>query len=92
MLSPVPTRQFTRDVRRAVKRGKDIGKLTAVINMLCADTPLPDRCRDHALSGNYSGFRDCHVEPDWILVYRVERVQLHLVLFRTGTHADLFDS
>lgn len=92
MLSPVPTRQFTRDVKRAAKRGKDIGKLTAVISMLCAETPLPDRFRDHALSGNYSGFRDCHVEPDWILIYHVEKEQLHLILFRTGTHTDLFDS
>ena len=90
MYKPVYSNRFKKDVQLALKRGKRLDKLTAVIEMLCAGKPLPEPCKDHALAGVYAGFRDCHVEPDWILIYRIEHNQLQLILARTGTHADLF--
>ena len=88
MRSPVYAGQFRRDTKRAQKRGKDMAKLRAVIEVLLAAEPLPPRLKDHSLSGEWSGFRDCHVEPDWVLIYRIEGDEL--ILARTGTHADLF--
>ncbi|MFV0533026.1 MAG: type II toxin-antitoxin system YafQ family toxin [Cumulibacter sp.] len=70
------------------KRGKDLQKLKAAINLLVTEKPLPDRYRDHSLSGNWAGWRDCHIEPDWLLLYKV--TEDVLMLGRTGTHADLF--
>jgi mRNA interferase YafQ len=81
--------QFRRDVRRAARRGKDISKLRELILLLVADAPLPERYRDHPLRGNWKGYRDAHIEPDWLLIYRIVGDELHLV--RTGSHADLFD-
>ena len=80
--------QFRRDVKLAQKRGKDMEKLREVIRLLIASNPLPARCKDHALSGEWKHFRDCHIEPDWLLIYKIDGNDLHLV--RTGTHADLF--
>jgi mRNA interferase YafQ len=74
-------------VRRAAKRGKDMSKLRALI--LLAEAPLPERYKDHPLRGNWRGYRDAHIEPDWLLIYRVAGDELQLA--RTGTHADLFD-
>lgn len=82
------TSQFRKDVKRAEKRGKDLTKLMAVIRLISNGSPLPDKHRDHPLSGNWSGSRDCHVEPDWLLIYRVD--EENLFLERTGTHSDLF--
>jgi len=90
VIKPYFTARFRKDVKLAVKRGKRIEKLTALIKLLCAGAPLPERYFDHALAGKYKGFRDCHIEPDWILIYRVEHERLVLVLSRTGTHGDLF--
>ena len=90
MIKPYLTARFQKDVKLAVKRGKRVEKLTAVIQLLCAGTPLPERYFDHALFGKYKGFRDCHIEPDWILIYRIEQERLILILSRTGTHSDLF--
>jgi mRNA interferase YafQ len=81
--------QFRRDVKRLKRRGKDVSKLREVILLLLAGAPLPDRYRDHPLRGNWKGYRDVHLEPDWLLIYRVAGDELHLV--RTGSHADLFD-
>jgi mRNA interferase YafQ len=81
--------QFRRDVKRLKRRGKDTSKLRALILLLLAGAPLPERYRDHPLRGNWKGYRDVHVEPDWLLIYRVAGDELHLV--RTGSHADLFD-
>ena len=64
-------------------------KLEAVILLLLREEALPVRLRDHALTGNWAGFRDCHIQPDWLLIYKVDGERLHLA--RTGTHADLFD-
>lgn len=90
MRVPVRSGQFRRDVRRAAKRGKDMSKLRALILLLLAEAPLPERYKDHPLRGNWRGYRDAHIEPDWLLIYRVVGDDLHLV--RTGSHADLFDA
>ena len=90
MYSPVFSNRFKKDVKLAVKRGKDLEKLSAVVELLCEGKPLPKQYKDHPLAGDYSGFRDCHIEPDWVMIYRIENSQLQLVLARTGTHADLF--
>jgi len=90
MLTPLYTTAFARDLRRAIRRGKDAGKIKAVVRLLCAGEALPASFRDHALKGEWAGFRDCHVEPDLVLVYRVVRDRLQLLCLRLGTHADLF--
>lgn len=89
MLAPVRSSQFRRDVKRAEKRGKDLSKLRNVLGLLLTGTELPPRFKDHALKGDWRGFRDAHIEPDWLLIYRIAGNELHLM--RTGTHADLFD-
>jgi mRNA interferase YafQ len=87
---PVFSSRFKKDIKLAVKRGKDLEKLSAVVELLCEGNPLPKQYKDHPLAGDYSGFRDCHIEPDWVMIYRIENSQLQLILARTGTHADLF--
>jgi mRNA interferase YafQ len=82
------TSQFKKDIKRLQKRGKDLAKIKAVINLLLAEAPLPPKNRDHQLGGNWSGHRDCHIEPDWILIYKIMKDELRLE--RTGTHTDLF--
>lgn len=79
---------FKKDVKRAQKRGKDMDKLKAVILLLLDDKPLEPRHRDHPLKGDWIGYRDLHIEPDWLLLYRVSETEL--MLARTGTHSDLF--
>ena len=92
MLKPEFTGQFKRDYKLAVKRGCDPAALEAVIILLCNEQPLPDKYRDHALvnSRSYKDMRECHIEPDWLLVYKVYNETLILKLIRTGTHSDLF--
>lgn len=90
MLRRVFKRQFARDLKLAVRRGKDLGKITAVIDLLCAQQPLPPALRDHPLKGEYAGYRDCHIEPDLVLIYRIDNGQLELICLRLGSHADLF--
>lgn len=90
MLNIVPSNQFKKDLKLAKKRGLDLNLLKDVVNILALQQPLDPKYRDHTLSGNYRGFRECHVQPDWLLVYRVEETELELFLFRTGTHSDLF--
>ena len=89
MVTPVRSTQFKRDVKRAQRRGKDLAKLRQVLNALIHQTRLPARYRDHPLRGNWRGYREIHIEPDWLLVYRVEEDELYLV--RTGNHSDLFE-
>ena len=89
MLTPVRSSQFKRDVRRAGKRGKDLGKLRTLLASLVEQEPLSARHRDHPLRGIWKGYREAHIEPDWLLIYSVEGDELHLV--RTGTHSDLFN-
>ena len=89
MLRLASSGRFKRDVKRAAKRGKDMQKLREVIDLLLAETPLPTRYRDHPFKGNWIGWRDLHIEPDWLLIYRIANERLELAA--SGTHADLFD-
>ena len=84
------TTQFKKDVKRAGKCGKDLGQLKAVLDLLIAGTPLPVPYKDHPLRGDFAGSRDCHLEPDWILIYTLTENDTHVRLERTGTHSDLF--
>lgn len=84
------TTKFKKDYKLAKKRGMDISKLTKVVAMLAEGKKLPTEYRDHALAGNWVGHRECHIEPDWLLVYYIEDDILVLTLTRTGTHSDLF--
>lgn len=84
------TSQFRKDYKLAMKRRMKIELLDAVIRKLAAGEPLPEKNRDHALSGNWTGHRECHIQPDWLLLYRQEDDVLVLTLTRTGTHSDLF--
>ncbi len=88
MRTPVLGTQFRRDVKLAQKRGKDMSKLRDVLHMLIDGEVLPPRYRDHPLSGEWKHHRDCHIEPDWLLLYKLNGGELHLI--RTGTHSDLF--
>ena len=81
--------RFKRDLKRMQKRGKDLKKIFDIIEKLEGGETLPIRNRDHALTGDWIGFRDCHIEPDWVLIYALSKNEL--ILTRTGTHADLFD-
>ena len=88
MLVPVRSSQFKRDVRRAKARGKDLTKLRALLKALIEEEQLSVRSRDHLLRGIWKGYREAHIEPDWLLIYSAKGNELHLV--RTGTHSDLF--
>lgn len=88
MLVLKPTNRFLKDLKRAQKRGKDLDKLEQVIDQIQAGNPLPPKNRDHNLTGNWKDHRECHLEPDWLLIYRLDGE--FLFLERTGTHADLF--
>ena len=90
MLKIVPSNQFKRDLKLARKRGCKMEHLRDVVNALANEQKLDEKYRDHRLAGNYNGFRECHVEPDWFLVYRINQDALELFLFRTGTYSDLF--
>lgn len=85
-----PTTQFKKDFKLAMKRSMKIELLEEVIAMLAMGETLPDRHKDHALTGNWVGHRECHILPDWLLIYRIEDEVLVLTLARTGTHSDLF--
>lgn len=86
----MPTGQFKKDLKLAKKRGLQLSDLYAVLDKLAADEPLPDKCRNHLLRGNYAGLWECHINPDWLLVYEKE-VEIRVIsLYRTGTHSDLF--
>ncbi len=89
MRHPDYSGQFKRDVKQAQKRGKDMEKLKAVLELLIEGKPFPATCLDHPLKGGWRGFRDAHIEPDWLLIYKVVG---DVVRFeRTGRHTDLFD-
>ena len=84
------TTSFKKDYKRAIKRGLKIELLEQVVALLAMGEPLPDKNRDHGLSGDWAGHRECHILPDWLLVYRIEDDVLVLTLARPGTHSDLF--
>ncbi|MDY4085419.1 MAG: type II toxin-antitoxin system YafQ family toxin [Ruminococcus bromii] len=81
---------FKKDYKRIVKRGYDTRLFETVVELLANEQLLPEKYRDHSLSGDYSGFRECHITPDWLLIYRIDNQELILQLTRTGTHSDLF--
>lgn len=83
------TTKFKRDYKRIKRQGKDLGKLRTVLVALQRGEALPPRNRDHDLSGAYLGHRECHIEPDWLLIYRVEVERLTLTAVRTGSHSEL---
>lgn len=84
------TNQFKKDYKLAMKRGLPIDELDNVIRMLAESDSLPEKYKDHELSGNWKGFRECHVQPNWLLIYHIYDNNLILSLVRTGTHSDLF--
>ncbi|HIU84449.1 MAG TPA: type II toxin-antitoxin system YafQ family toxin [Candidatus Aphodousia gallistercoris] len=84
------TTKFQKDLKRLKKRGYDLSLLTTVIKKLASGEPLPEKHRDHKLSGDFAGCRECHVMPDWLLIYEVDGDELILYLLRTGSHSDLF--
>jgi mRNA interferase YafQ len=87
-LALLTTTAFARDLRRVRKQGKDLDKLEAIVDLLQAEQPLPARCRAHPLRGNWANHWDCHIEPDWLLLYKL--AEQELILVRTGSHAELF--
>ena len=90
MLLSKPTTEFEKEYRRVKRRGKDLAELKEVVRMLANEEDLPAAYRDHALHGEWAGHRECHIEGDWLLIYKIEGKTLYLV--RTGTHAELFRS
>jgi len=85
------TNGFKRDYKKIVKRGYDVSLLEKVVDTLLTGEPLPEKNKDHALSGNWKGYRECHIQPDWLLIYEIIDNRLILSLTATGTHSDLFD-
>jgi mRNA interferase YafQ len=89
MRTPSYTTQFERDLRLMQRRGKNARKLKAILSALINEEPLAERRHDHPLAGNYGGRRECHIEPDWLLIYKL--LNNEIIFERTGTHADLFE-
>ena len=88
MLKPSFTKQFHRDLKKMIKRGKEKDKIKLVASKLINEERLEPKYKDHKLVGNYEGRRECHIEPDWLLIYKLEK---EMIIFeRTGTHSDLF--
>lgn len=90
MLNVVLSNQFRKDLKLLAKRRCDLSLLDGVVNKLASGERLPEKNRDHELVGDYAGFRECHIQPNWLLVYRIDQGDLILFLSRTGTHSDLF--
>ncbi len=88
MLNPIQVSQFKKDVKLCQKRNKDMNKLKALMLLLIEEKPLPSEYRDHPLRNNWNHHRDCHIEPDWLLIYKIDRKDIYFV--RTGSHSDLF--
>ena len=84
------TTQFRKDYKLAMKRGLRIALLEEVVECLAMGEPLPEKNRDHALTGDWVGHRECHIQPDWLLIYQIYEEELYLLLSRTGSHSDLF--
>ena len=90
MLKFETTSKFRKDVKRVTKRGLDMSLMAAAVQILLEEKPLPPKYNDHELKGVYSGFRECHILPDWLLIYQVDKGALILTATRTGSHSDLF--
>ena len=85
------TARFKKEYKKAQKQGLDMSLLKNIVSLLADGKKLPDENRDHSLGGNWKGYRECHIQPDWLLIYKVEKNILTLTLSRTGSHADLFN-
>lgn len=90
MLKIKRTTQFKRDFKKILRQGYDISKLAEIIEKLANNEKLPAKYRDHELKGDWINFRECHINPDWILIYCKNEQELILTLTRTGSHSDLF--
>ena len=90
MLELVTTSAFRKDLKIAKKRGYNLSLIDLVIDELLKENTLAPKYKDHALIGNYTGFRECHISPDWLLIYSIDKSKLILTASRTGTHSDLF--
>lgn len=90
MYRPVTTNRFGRDLKRSAKRGKDLTKIKSIMLSLAAGEVLLDKYKDHALIGNFSQRRECHIEPDWLLIYKLDPEAMEIIFERTGSHSDLF--
>ena len=90
MLDVFYSTRFKKDYKQAKKQGLDTEKLLDVVDLLAAQKQLPPELKDHSLSGNYNGHRECHIQPDWLLIYKVDKNALILTLTRTGSHSELF--
>ncbi|MGN0163900.1 MAG: type II toxin-antitoxin system YafQ family toxin [Candidatus Ornithomonoglobus sp.] len=85
-----PSARFKKDLKSAIKRNYDISMLDKIVTILASGENLPSQNRDHALHGDYAGCRECHITPDWLLIYEICDDELVLYLTRTGSHSDLF--
>jgi mRNA interferase YafQ len=90
LLSVITTKQFEKDYKRIKSRSKEIEKIKTVMLMLANGEPLDATCRDHKLKGNFEGHRECHIAPDWLLIYKSDPGEGVIVFVRTGSHSDLF--
>lgn len=86
----VSSNQFKKDFKLMIKRGKDMSKLATVLDLLMKDAKLPSKYKEHPLKSNFKGYMDCHIEPDWLLIYSIDHQEQKIYLARTGTHSDLF--
>jgi mRNA interferase YafQ len=90
MYKVVPTAKYRKDYKRMFRQGRDLNKLKKAVAILAATGKLPPEYHDHALTGEWTGHRECHITPDWLLVYIIDKGVLVLTLTETGTHADIF--
>ena len=90
MYSLVATGRFKKDLKAIIKRGYNISLLDNIVSLLTKGKKLPAKNKEHSLSGNWKGYKECHITPDWLLIYKIENDILVLTLTRTGTHSDLF--
>jgi mRNA interferase YafQ len=88
VLNPIQGTQFKKDVKLSVKRGKDMSKLKTLMTLLIEERPIPPKYEDHPLKSNWNHHRDIHIEPDWLLIYKIDGNDIYFV--RTGTHSDIF--
>ena len=88
MLEIVQATRFKRDVKRCRKQGKDLAELQTLVRMLAREETLPLKYKNHLLSGEFASYSECHIRPDWLLIYKVSECDLHLI--RTGSHSELF--
>jgi mRNA interferase YafQ len=88
MLTPVYTNRFEKDLKRMIRRGQDPEQIKSAIRSLISENPLARKYKDHMLTGNFKDRRECHIGPDWLLIYRIDKPRI--IFERTGTHSDLF--